>query len=69
MLIDRGNRRKQDAARSGKMQGYWKKDVTGAMILLERETPRLFARATFLAKALRFLSMTYVSLFCSFVFP
>lgn len=36
------------------MQGYWKKDVTGAMILPERETPRLLARATFLAKALRF---------------
>lgn len=23
----------QNAARSGRMQGYWKKDVTGAMIL------------------------------------
>lgn len=26
------------------MQGYWKKDVTGAMILLERETPTFRAR-------------------------
>lgn len=27
------NRGEQNASRSGRMQGYWKKDVTGAMIL------------------------------------
>lgn len=43
----------------------WKKDVTGAMILPQREIPRLLARATFLAKTLRFLSMTYPTCLCS----
>lgn len=65
MSIDHGS--EEDATRSGRMQGYWKKDVTGAMILSGRErergTPRPFlqTRCAFLSTTNRHVSVLPLS--------
>lgn len=50
-----GIREEANKTLSRRKQGYWKKDVTGAMIFQDREIPRLLARArTFLRRRCAF---------------